>query len=165
MVFFLVGIFVLCVGAILVAYGTAAKNRWGINLDQVVCPRCGTPPSPVHRPQSVRQAMWGGWTCEACGAEVDKWGRELPSLETPRKGKPKEQGQMHSSLKTKLILLAAGPYFCLTLILDWTGVTGGGFPTTASQGLFQVAAAAVETAIFTVLFFLALSRNLAEGAI
>jgi hypothetical protein len=24
--------------------------------------------------------MWGGWTCSVCGAELDKWGRELPPL-------------------------------------------------------------------------------------
>ena len=30
--------------------------------------------------RSLRQSMWGGWTCPNCGTEVDKWGREV----TPR---------------------------------------------------------------------------------
>ena len=77
MVYFVVIFGILSVGMVLVAYGTIAKNRWGINLKAVSCPRCGTPLPRVRKPQSVRQAMWGGSTCPSCGAEVDKWGREL----------------------------------------------------------------------------------------
>jgi hypothetical protein len=25
----------------------------------------------------MRQAMWGGSSCTSCGAEIDKWGREI----------------------------------------------------------------------------------------
>jgi hypothetical protein len=64
----------LAVGAVLVAYGTLAQNRWGINLGAVLCPRCDTPLPKARKPQSLRQAMWGGGTCPACGVEVDKWG-------------------------------------------------------------------------------------------
>jgi predicted RNA-binding Zn-ribbon protein involved in translation (DUF1610 family) len=66
---------VLAVGMVLVVYGTIVKNRWGVNLAAVSCPSCGTPLARVRKPQSLRQAMWGGYTCPACGAEVDKWGR------------------------------------------------------------------------------------------
>ena len=31
----------LTIGALLVVYGTVVKNRWGINLGDVNCPRCG----------------------------------------------------------------------------------------------------------------------------
>jgi hypothetical protein len=31
----------------------------------------------VRRPTSLRQALWGGWTCKNCGAEVDRWGRKV----------------------------------------------------------------------------------------
>jgi hypothetical protein len=59
----------------LVVYGTFAKNRWGINLDPVSCPKCHVELSPVRKPKSLKQALWGGWTCDNCGTEVDKWGR------------------------------------------------------------------------------------------
>jgi hypothetical protein len=42
------------------------------------CPRCGTP-RPSHRtPTSIRQLMYGDWTCANCGCEVDNTGREAP---------------------------------------------------------------------------------------
>ena len=58
--------------------------------------------------------------------------------------------------KRKLIILTAGLYFCLTLLFDWLGIKQGtAFPATWFEGLAQVAAALVETAIFTLLFFFA----------
>lgn len=27
----------------------------------------------MRTPSSFRQAMWGGYTCETCGTEMDKW--------------------------------------------------------------------------------------------
>lgn len=73
---------VLAVGMALVVYGTFARNRWGINLEAVSCPRCNTPLPKVREPRSLRQALWGGYTCPNCGAEVDKWGREVTSGQT-----------------------------------------------------------------------------------
>lgn len=69
----------MLVGVVLVVHGTLAKNRWGINLDQVRCARCGEQLPMVRKPQSVRQALWGGYVCPRCGTELDKWGRELNS--------------------------------------------------------------------------------------
>lgn len=66
---------ILFLGALLVALGTVKKNRWGINTKPVNCPACGSPMPGVRQPRSLRQALWGGWTCEKCGCEVDKWGR------------------------------------------------------------------------------------------
>jgi len=66
-------------GVVLVSFGTFAKNKWGINANSVSCPRCSKPFPTIREPQNVRQALWGGWTCTQCGAEVDKWGRELTS--------------------------------------------------------------------------------------
>jgi hypothetical protein len=68
---------VLTVGMALVIFGTVARNRWGINLDGVSCPRCNTPLPKVREPRSLQQALWGGGTCPNCGAEVDKWGRDV----------------------------------------------------------------------------------------
>jgi len=63
----------LCI--LLVAYGTVTKNGWGVNLEPVFCPACGSPTRKVRRPESLRQALWGGGTCGQCGCEMDKWGR------------------------------------------------------------------------------------------
>ena len=69
---------VLTVGVVLVACGTVTKNRWGINLQPNVCPRCMTALPQVIKPATTQQMLWGGSTCPKCGAEVDKWGREVP---------------------------------------------------------------------------------------
>lgn len=66
---------VLLLGVLLVAFGTITKNRWGINGKPVNCPACGSPIPRVRQPKSLRQALWGGGTCEKCGCEMDKWGR------------------------------------------------------------------------------------------
>ncbi len=68
---------------VFVIYGTIAKNRWGINLDPVSCPRCHTPFPQIRKPQNIRQSLWGGGTCVKCEAEVDKWGRELSAHKQP----------------------------------------------------------------------------------
>lgn len=67
----------LTVGLVLVAYGTIRKNKWGINLNPVNCPRCNRTVPQIRQPKSTSQSMWGGWTCETCGCEMDKWGREI----------------------------------------------------------------------------------------
>jgi hypothetical protein len=74
-VVFLIMMSVLLIGVLLVAFGTLAKNRWGINLEPVSCVACGSPMPRVRRPQSLKQSLWGGGTCGKCGCEMDKWGR------------------------------------------------------------------------------------------
>ena len=63
----------LLVGGLLVAFGTVTKNQWGINTRPVNCPACGCTVPHVRQPKSIRQELWGGWTCEKCGCEMDKW--------------------------------------------------------------------------------------------
>ena len=72
---FIVTMSVLVLGILLVAFGTVTKNRWGINLEPVNCPACGSLMPKVRRPASLKQALWGGGTCGKCGCEIDKWGR------------------------------------------------------------------------------------------
>lgn len=67
----------LGIGLLAVVYGTFAKNSWGVNLSQIFCPRCTAPLPKARKPRSGRQSLWGGCTCSACGAEADKWGREV----------------------------------------------------------------------------------------
>jgi hypothetical protein len=69
----------LFTGTALVTVGTVTKNRWGINLDSRSCPRCKALIPQVRKPQSLKQVLWGGSTCEQCGTESDKWGREVLS--------------------------------------------------------------------------------------
>jgi hypothetical protein len=74
-VIFIVVASLVLLGILLVVIGTVTKNRWGINLESGDCPACGSPISQVRQPKSLRQALWGGWTCSKCGCEMDKWGR------------------------------------------------------------------------------------------
>lgn len=67
------------VGALLamsVAMAYTARVRKEIN-DRGGCPQCSTPVPAVRRPTSMRQFLWGGWTCENCGTEMDSSGHEL----------------------------------------------------------------------------------------
>jgi len=72
-------VFVLMsVGMVLVAIGTIRRNRWGINFNPLrSCPHCGAPLPLVRKPASSKQALWGGWTCQQCGTEIDKWGTPI----------------------------------------------------------------------------------------
>jgi len=72
-------------GVMLVLYGTSVRNRWGINAKAVHCPHCDTPAPRVRIPKGLREFLWGGWTCTACGTRVDKWGRE-EGHRSPRAG-------------------------------------------------------------------------------
>lgn len=42
-----------------------------------MCPKCGKEQPRVRRPKNLRQALWGGYTCESCGTEMDKFGKEI----------------------------------------------------------------------------------------
>jgi hypothetical protein len=41
------------------------------------CPECHTPAPHYRKAANWRQALWGGWTCENCGSELDRHGRIL----------------------------------------------------------------------------------------
>jgi len=56
-------------------YGTVAKNRWGVNLNPLICPVCGAAPTPARPGISLRRSFWGGRTCEVCETKMDNWGR------------------------------------------------------------------------------------------
>ncbi len=61
-----------------------AKRRgrvWGLNLRPVSCPKCGENVPFLRKPASLRQELWGGWTCSNCGIEMDRWGTEISSSE------------------------------------------------------------------------------------
>ena len=75
-----ISIFFVTVGIAILAYGTIKKTNWGINLSPPKsCVRCGSKLNKfgVRTPSNVNQALWGGFTCSSCGANFDKWGRDL----------------------------------------------------------------------------------------
>ncbi|MEM8616861.1 MAG: hypothetical protein AAGF20_07990 [Pseudomonadota bacterium] len=41
----------------------------------VVCANCGTQQPKFRKPNSLNQALFGGFTCNACGAELTALGR------------------------------------------------------------------------------------------
>ena len=144
----------LGIGMVLVIHGTIAKNRWGINVGPVSCPRCNAPLPQIRQPQNIRQALWGGGTCTKCGVEVDKWGRELVSQRYPSApASVQPEGEMRRVLKRRLIIFTAAGFFCLTMLFDWLGM--GDHPSTLGRWTVFVGTGAVETTIFTVLFYFA----------
>jgi hypothetical protein len=55
------------------------KGHFGLGPLNVHCPACDTPQPFVRKPTSMRQALFGGYTCKACGCEIDKYGRPQPA--------------------------------------------------------------------------------------
>ena len=41
------------------------------------CPVCSTEMPMYRRPASRRERLWGGWTCETCGTELDRHGMQV----------------------------------------------------------------------------------------
>jgi len=48
-----------------------------ITLAQQYCPVCGEALPRIRRPQTWREAMWGGFTCPNCGTKLDRAARVL----------------------------------------------------------------------------------------
>jgi hypothetical protein len=42
------------------------------------CATCETPNPGIRIPNSLNQALWGGWTCAGCGATVNAQGEPIP---------------------------------------------------------------------------------------
>lgn len=53
------------------------QGRWGINFQGASCPQCKQAAPTLRMPKNARQALWGGWTCERCRIEIDKWGKPI----------------------------------------------------------------------------------------
>jgi hypothetical protein len=57
----------------LIAFGFLA----GSSLATPNCPTCGTQQPAIRKPTSLRQTLWGGWTCANCGTEIDRHGKAI----------------------------------------------------------------------------------------
>ena len=53
------------------------KGELGVNLRQLICPRCATKAELFRTPHLINQPTWGGGACSNCGCEMDKWGNEV----------------------------------------------------------------------------------------
>lgn len=135
---------------ILSAHGTRVKNKWGVNKQPVFCPHCKTQFPTVRQPQSLRQAMWGGWTCEVCGIEVDKWGRELASVGPGRRIMP--PGQIRRATLKWGTIVFIPVYFCITLLLRWPNPRRG-FTFAGIVAFLVVSISILETAIVTLALY------------
>ena len=62
--------------AMMIVFALAAKVQAEVNA-RGGCPECSSPVPRYRTPTSLRQALWGGWTCENCGTEMDRHGMEL----------------------------------------------------------------------------------------
>jgi hypothetical protein len=70
--------FVVVVPSVVVLFirrQTRAMGKFGLGPLMVVCPNCRYPQPFIREPASFKQMMFGGYTCEACGTEIDKYGR------------------------------------------------------------------------------------------
>jgi hypothetical protein len=58
----------------------AFAKFWGLHFRRIDCPVCRKAVPFARKPTSARQELWGGWTCENCGAEMDEMGTDMSSL-------------------------------------------------------------------------------------
>jgi transposase-like protein len=56
---------------------TIAIATFALRNGLVSCPRCGQRLPVIRRPASEQQALYGGWTCSGCGAELERDARLL----------------------------------------------------------------------------------------
>jgi transposase-like protein len=49
-----------------------ARRARGKNVE---CPRCGAIQPTFRKPNSFKQLMWGGYTCQQCGTAMDRNGQ------------------------------------------------------------------------------------------
>jgi len=143
---------ILGLGLLLVGFGTAARNRFGINTMPVVCPRCGTSLPSIRTPENLSQALWGGGTCPVCATEVGKWGRQVPSAGrrgwrgwqylVPKYGSGVEA---RTALKRRFVIVVAAVDLCLSLARfpDF-----GNYPSTPVAWLVFAGGAVLHAAFF-----------------
>jgi transposase len=48
-----------------------------LNFRTVLCPKCGRTMPFLRLPRSLRQLLFGGWTCRSCGCRMNRWGEKV----------------------------------------------------------------------------------------
>ena len=55
------------------------KSKWGVNFkalnpnEDLKCPGCAAEIPKIRKPNNIKQFLWGGFTCNSCGNEYNKW--------------------------------------------------------------------------------------------
>lgn len=57
----------------LIVYGRITRKT----PSNPTCPECGGELSQIRTPVSMKQVIWGGWTCSKCGGHIDRWGLRI----------------------------------------------------------------------------------------
>ena len=60
-------------------FGFYALSTWTWSTPD--CPTCGTKQPARRKPTSLRQLIWGGWTCATCGTEIDRNGTAIKNAD------------------------------------------------------------------------------------
>lgn len=64
------------IGGLVGAVGAATVLLlFAMSRKPVNCPSCGREQPKMRTPSNMQQAVWGGYTCEGCGADLDARGR------------------------------------------------------------------------------------------
>jgi uncharacterized protein (DUF983 family) len=50
-------------------------DKCKITFKKVKCPNCDNSINYFRIPKNFKQFLWGGYTCENCGTEIDKYGK------------------------------------------------------------------------------------------
>lgn len=52
--------------------------KWfGVNFKRMHCPNCNHQLPIIRKPTNSKEALFGGWTCNHCGTQMDKFGNQL----------------------------------------------------------------------------------------
>lgn len=71
--FIMIGVFIF----LIINQFRKRKEKIGVNLNKVNCPKCGTEQKFVRIPKDTKEAFWGGYTCPNCACKMDKFGKEI----------------------------------------------------------------------------------------
>lgn len=71
---------VLLVGGLAGVVGASAQAASRLGRP-VMCPVCSATQPAGRRPDSLGQALWGGWTCRVCHVRMNRHGHRLDDAE------------------------------------------------------------------------------------
>jgi hypothetical protein len=63
------------------------RHLVGFHFGNIYCPKCNEAVPQTRKPRSVRQELYGGWTCASCGTEMDKLGTDITDTDSMKSGR------------------------------------------------------------------------------
>lgn len=67
------------------------RHLIGFHFGTIHCPKCSETVPRTRKPRSVRQELYGGWTCINCGAEMDKLGTDITDNDSLKSDKKRRR--------------------------------------------------------------------------